>query len=81
MTTARYYTPNGRSIQAKGIEPDIKLNTPYAMLPDAVKGRDRIFNRTDIIVVSPMGHKFTLLQPFFSGHGLRPSREKNIHNP
>ena len=24
-TTARYYTPNGRSIQAKGIEPDIKL--------------------------------------------------------
>ncbi len=25
VTTARYYTPNGRSIQAKGIEPDIKL--------------------------------------------------------
>jgi carboxyl-terminal processing protease len=23
ITTARYYTPNGRSIQAKGIEPDI----------------------------------------------------------
>ena len=23
LTTARYYTPNGRSIQAKGIEPDI----------------------------------------------------------
>ena len=36
LTTARYYTPNGRSIQAKGIEPDIiveaskvtKLNRP-----------------------------------------------------
>lgn len=26
LTTARYYTPNGRSIQAKGIEPDIKLS-------------------------------------------------------
>lgn len=26
LTTARYYTPNGRSIQAKGIEPDIKIN-------------------------------------------------------
>lgn len=26
LTTARYYTPAGRSIQAKGIEPDIKLN-------------------------------------------------------
>jgi carboxyl-terminal processing protease len=25
VTTARYYTPNGRSIQAKGIEPDIML--------------------------------------------------------
>lgn len=25
MTTARYYTPSGRSIQAEGIEPDIKL--------------------------------------------------------
>ena len=25
LTTARYYTPNGRSIQAEGIEPDIKL--------------------------------------------------------
>jgi carboxyl-terminal processing protease len=25
LTTARYYTPSGRSIQAKGIEPDIKV--------------------------------------------------------
>ncbi|MFT5548607.1 MAG: carboxyl-terminal processing protease [Gammaproteobacteria bacterium] len=27
ITTARYFTPNGRSIQAKGIEPDIELKT------------------------------------------------------
>jgi carboxyl-terminal processing protease len=27
LTTARYFTPNGRSIQAKGIEPDIVLST------------------------------------------------------
>ena len=26
LTTARYYTPNGRSIQAKGIVPDITLD-------------------------------------------------------
>ena len=26
LTTARYFTPNGRSIQAKGIVPDISLN-------------------------------------------------------
>ena len=25
LTTARYFTPSGRSIQAKGIEPDIKV--------------------------------------------------------
>jgi carboxyl-terminal processing protease len=25
LTTARYYTPNGRAIQAKGIEPDVKV--------------------------------------------------------
>jgi len=25
LTTARYYTPSGRSIQAEGIEPDITL--------------------------------------------------------
>ncbi|MDH3386295.1 MAG: S41 family peptidase [Gammaproteobacteria bacterium] len=27
LTTARYFTPGGRSIQATGIEPDIKLST------------------------------------------------------
>jgi carboxyl-terminal processing protease len=26
LTTARYYTPNGRSIQAQGIVPDITVN-------------------------------------------------------
>jgi carboxyl-terminal processing protease len=26
LTTARYFTPNGRSIQAKGIEPDISVD-------------------------------------------------------
>ena len=28
LTTARYYTPNGRSIQAKGITPDIVVEEP-----------------------------------------------------
>jgi carboxyl-terminal processing protease len=28
LTTARYYTPSGRSIQAKGIEPDVKVEDP-----------------------------------------------------
>jgi carboxyl-terminal processing protease len=30
LTTARYYTPNGRSIQAKGITPDIQVEEPGA---------------------------------------------------
>jgi len=36
LTTARYYTPSGRSIQAKGIEPDIKV---AENIPDDLKGK------------------------------------------
>jgi carboxyl-terminal processing protease len=35
LTTARYYTPSGTSIQATGIEPDVKITQP---LPDELKG-------------------------------------------
>ena len=37
LTTALYYTPSGKSIQGKGITPDIKVEQP---LPDDLKGRD-----------------------------------------
>lgn len=37
LTTARYYTPSGRSIQAKGIEPDIEI---FQDVPDNLKGKD-----------------------------------------
>lgn len=33
LTTARYYTPNGRSIQATGITPDIVLDNTPALMP------------------------------------------------
>jgi carboxyl-terminal processing protease len=36
LTTARYYTPSGRSIQARGIEPDIKV---LENIPDDLKGK------------------------------------------
>jgi carboxyl-terminal processing protease len=36
LTTARYYTPSGRSIQAKGIDPDIKV---LENIPDDLKGK------------------------------------------
>ena len=54
LTTARYYTPSGRSIQAKGIEPDVEvkpakieelesyaLNISEADLNNALKKRQR----------------------------------------
>ncbi|MEI2385547.1 S41 family peptidase [Breoghania sp. JC706] len=36
LTTARYYTPSGTSIQAKGITPDIEVKQE---LPDELKGK------------------------------------------
>ena len=37
LTTARYYTPSGRSIQAKGIDPDVQI---LEDVPDDLKGHD-----------------------------------------
>ncbi|MGV6871239.1 S41 family peptidase [Pseudochelatococcus sp. B33] len=39
LTTARYYTPSGRSIQAKGIDPDFVVEE---VIPDELKGKDQI---------------------------------------
>jgi carboxyl-terminal processing protease len=38
LTTARYYTPSGRSIQAKGIDPDIVIEQE---LPPELKGKEQ----------------------------------------
>jgi carboxyl-terminal processing protease len=37
LTTARYYTPSGRSIQAKGIDPDIEV---LQDVPEEIRGKD-----------------------------------------
>jgi len=42
-TIARYYTPSGRSIQAKGIEPDIVIEYKIADEPDDNATRDARF--------------------------------------
>lgn len=60
LTTARYYTPSGRSIQAKGIEPDIEvkpakveelesyaLNISEADLNNALKNDSDVANDLD----------------------------------
>jgi len=46
LTTARYFTPSGRSIQATGIEPDIELST-LKISPDAQKSQDG-FSENDL---------------------------------
>jgi carboxyl-terminal processing protease len=37
LTTARYFTPSGRSIQAKGIDPDVEV---LQEVPEELKGKD-----------------------------------------
>ena len=41
LTTARYYTPSGRSIQAKGIDPDIVVEEE---VPDDLKAKLAAYN-------------------------------------
>lgn len=41
LTTARYYTPSGRSIQAKGIEPDVEVH------PAKVEVIENIYERSE----------------------------------
>ena len=46
LTTARYFTPNGRSIQATGIEPDITLST--LRLSDADERSGATYSEKDL---------------------------------
>ena len=46
LTTARYFTPNGRSIQATGIEPDITLST--LRLSDADEQARETYSENDL---------------------------------
>ena len=45
LTTALYYTPSGKSIQGKGITPDIKVEQP---LPADLQGRDVSRGESDL---------------------------------
>ncbi|MBC2670798.1 S41 family peptidase [Novosphingobium piscinae] len=46
LTTARYYTPSGRSVQEGGIEPDIRV--PQISDPDARKRSQLAFRESDL---------------------------------
>jgi carboxyl-terminal processing protease len=59
LTTARYFTPSGRSIQAKGIEPDINV---LQAVPDDLSGRIFIARFTDTLkrkAMNSQGHNLT----------------------
>ncbi|WP_375450758.1 S41 family peptidase [uncultured Devosia sp.] len=45
LTTARYYTPNNRSIQALGIQPDI---TVAQVVPEELQGKDEIIGEAGL---------------------------------
>jgi len=45
LTTALYYTPSGKSIQGKGISPDIKVEQP---LPEELAGQDLTRGESDL---------------------------------
>lgn len=46
LTTARYYTPSGHSVQEGGIEPDIRV--PQLSDPDARRRSERAFRESDL---------------------------------
>ncbi|MGD8834242.1 MAG: S41 family peptidase [Desulfobacteraceae bacterium] len=46
LTIARYYTPSGRSIQAKGVEPDIVVQ--HAILAEKADDQNRLFKEKDL---------------------------------
>ena len=58
LTTARYYTPSGRSIQARGIEPDVVVNE---VIPKEFAGKDEVKGEASL-----QGH---LTQTGEEGHG------------
>src|SRR5690606_34202597 len=45
LTTARYYTPNNRSIQAAGIHPDITITQD---VPEEFRGRDELLGEAGL---------------------------------
>jgi carboxyl-terminal processing protease len=63
LTTARYYTPSGRSIQAQGIEPDIKV---LETIPDDLKGKDEAQGEASLRghLVNDKGEDLSALQTY-----------------
>lgn len=77
LTTARYFTPSGRSIQAMGIEPDILVEDPE--MPEAENGFGVREADLDKHLSNPNGGERPVSKPDESGKTPpteRPGREK-----
>jgi len=48
FTIARYYTPSGRSIQAQGIVPDVKVKQKFVDLEEMNKGEEGLLKEKDL---------------------------------
>jgi carboxyl-terminal processing protease len=48
LTTALYYTPNGRSIQAKGIDPDIVVERIIPQKPAGESAKGKAIREEDL---------------------------------
>jgi len=48
FTIARYYTPSGRSIQAQGIVPDVKVKQKFVDLEEINKGEEGLLKEKDL---------------------------------
>jgi carboxyl-terminal processing protease len=48
LTIARYYTPSGREIQAKGIEPDVVVKHRFADESDSEDGEEGFYKEKDL---------------------------------
>ena len=48
MTIARYYTPSGREIQAKGIEPDVVVKYKFEDETDSQTSEEAFYKEKDL---------------------------------
>ena len=79
LTTARYFTPNGRSIQAVGITPDIEVEAPKATLASLEVPADieehAIIRESDLPHHFQNGKEIAPQQPGHTDTGVAPSGE------
>jgi carboxyl-terminal processing protease len=81
LTTAHYFTPSGRSIQAEGIVPDIKLNRAKLELLDSTEGVDPLREASLSRHLNNPNHHEEDTQPANTGNVENDSGPEDADNP